>query len=266
MLWSSSFAFYVLGVLLLVLLLAGPVVVEARSKLGGVVLKGDLATGLAPRIIFGDDNAAIGDVGTGLLLAAGKQGAEIKVAPDEVVMGAVHAAGGLSLASTLTAGGVSQWKLVDLDTFDDAPTAWSNGAHSVCGASADFFLGGHCKFGSTTTARVFENLPPHSMVKVTARVHYFDNWSGEALEVSLDDKVSWSKSYNWCPQFLKFMCRKYGIDSCGRDAPDNLSTQVSTTMAHVGSALKVSFASTLAADTDACHTSWGVDDVAVYIK
>jgi len=167
-------------------------------------------------------------------------------------------------AESMSVGGVAQWALWDLDTFDTPLTGlWSTNDRSVCGTPGDLFLGGHCRFGGTTTTRIYENLPPHRKVRIRARVHFFDDWDGESLAIHLDGTTVWSRSHKWCPGFLKWMCLKYGVDSCGRDTPDQLSTKAEIAIPHSSSRLKLAFGSNFPVGSDACRASWGVDDVSI---
>lgn len=162
------------------------------------------------------------------------------------------------------ADGTPQWALWDLDTFDSAATGqWSVNDRSACGAPNDLFLGGHCKFGATRTERVYTQLPPHSRVRIHARVHFFDDWQGEAVAIQVDGQTVWARSHKWCSGFLQWMCLKYGVDSCGRDTPDQLSLKAEATLQHSSPSLRLAFHSDLPEGADACGVSWGVDDVSV---
>lgn len=118
-------------------------------------------------------------------------------------------------------GGNKDWFFWAVDTFDSGGQPWTVADTSTCGASSDIFLGGHCKFGGrTTTERKFENLPSHSAIQITARVHFFDKWLGEAVVMKLDGTTSWSRQYKWCTEVLTAQCSKHGVDTCGTNFPD----------------------------------------------
>lgn len=170
------------------------------------------------------------------------------------------------LAESMSVGGVPQWTLWDLDTFENSEGVggqWSANDRSTCGAPGDLFLGGHCRFSSTVTSRTYSQMPPHTRVRIRARVHFFDNWEGEAVAMQVDGATVWAKAHSWCPGFLKWMCLKYGLDSCGRDTPDKLSHKAEVTVSHSSPDMHLAFGSNLAVGSDACHASWGVDDVSV---
>jgi|Transcript_123471 hypothetical protein len=173
--------------------------------------------------------------------------------------------GDFAVDTTFVANGVPQWALWNLDTFDTADTGtWSPNDRGFCGSPEDHFLGGHCRFGATVTQRRY-TLPPHTRVRVRARVHYIDKWNGEAISLLVHGKPVWSQSHDWCPLFLKWMCEKYGVDTCGRDTPDRLSVKAEAAFAHSSPTLDIAFNSSIPVGTDPCYQSWGVDDVSIEV-
>lgn len=167
-------------------------------------------------------------------------------------------------AKTLSYGGTPQWRLYDLDTFDVTDSGdWSLGTKGFCGVPEDQFLGGHCKFGATTTIRRYANLPPHTKMRIKARVHFFDDWEGESVIMNVDNSLVWAHSHDWCPGFLKDKCIQLGMDSCGRQTPDKLSVKAEVSMAHTAETMDLAFTSSMPLGTDACMKSWGLDDVSI---
>jgi hypothetical protein len=235
-------------------------VCAGKATSAGVWTKGN---GAGPPVLAFGENASITNVGGALTLQ--NAGSTFSISP------AVAQAQNLKITSpasfvSISSGGQAQFALFDHDSFDAVDSnQWSMNDHSFCGASRDLFLGGHCRFGATTTTRTYANLPPHSKLKVTARVHYFDQWEGENVNMAIDNQQVWSQEHHWCPEFLKWMCRKYGMDSCGRDEPDRLSVKAEANIAHSAPTLTLSFSSSLPQGTDPCYTSWGIDDVAVHV-
>lgn len=160
-----------------------------------------------------------------------------------------------------------EWMLWNLDTFDVGSREWTNPLTSTCGLSSDIFLGGHCKYGGgAQTQKTFKTLPPHTMARVTARVHFLDKWLGETLILTLDDKPVWTRSYKWCDQVITSQCLKHGVDACGKSFPDRLSLLLTVDVPHTKEAATLKFSSTLPAERDPCDVSWGIDDVAIYLK
>jgi len=64
------------------------------------------------------------------------------------------------------------WYLVYLDCFDVDANGWTFKARQRCGSSADHFLGGPCQFGNLNVSKEFDNLPPHTLLRITARFHF----------------------------------------------------------------------------------------------
>ncbi|GIX62661.1 uncharacterized protein BcabD6B2_20960 [Babesia caballi] len=184
---------------------------------------------------------------------------------------------GTLTVNAVTSGDTNQWILWKLDTFNpNVVSAWMPGHLSTCGRSGDFFLGGPCKLSKGRVNRFYVGIPTHSEIRVTGRVHFFDQWNGkvsygthyvdagETLSLKVDDATVWSQSYNWCPTVGDAECVKYGIDSCGQEYPDRLSVYYDVSLPHSAGSVALELTSTL--DTDPCEASWGVDDVAVYIR
>jgi len=235
-------------------------VCAGKATSAGVWAKGNAAE--PPVLAFGAQ-ASITHSGDALNIQ--NAGSTASISPDVTTAQVLNLGGNASFVS-VSSSGVAQFALFDHDSFDAADSnQWSMNDHSFCGASRDLFLGGHCRFAATTTTRTYANLPPHSKIKVTSRVHYFDQWHGESVLMSVEGKPVWSQDHHWCPEFLKWMCRKYGMDSCGRDEPDRLSVKAEASFAHSSPTLTLSFSSSLPQGTDPCYTSWGIDDVAVHI-
>uniref|UniRef100_A0A7S1B238 Uncharacterized protein n=1 Tax=Noctiluca scintillans TaxID=2966 RepID=A0A7S1B238_NOCSC len=217
-----------------------------------------------PQVAFGSDFGALSVKGDALELTEGLAAVSLSPKltqlPKVTVNGQVH-------AETLLVDSKLQWRLLDYASFEEDEHAehWTRQETSFCGSPQDRFLGGHCQFAAGNVSRRVLTLPPHSKVKVSARVHFLDKWEGEAVTLSVDDRPVWSQSHDWCPGFMHWMCSKYGINSCGRDLPDRLSAKVEATIMHSGPEIGLTFGSSLAPSTDPCYTSWGVDDVSLEI-
>lgn len=94
---------------------------------------------------------------------------------------------------------------------------------SNCGRATDHFLGGPCQLAEGRVKRFYLGIPEHKEIRITGRMHFFDDWNGETVTMTLDDKILWSEAYNWCPTLTDTACRKYRIDVCGQEYPDRLS-------------------------------------------
>jgi len=238
----------------------------ALGDVSGLRITGDVQSNTMPSASFGSDTGETVLMVNGDHLDVVRQGAvHASFGPMMMQVPALEVAGEL-LASDVRLGGAAQWSLWDLDTFDAADSGqWSMNDHGFCGSPHDQFLGGHCKLGALMTARKYVNLPPHSKVRVRARVHFFDQWKGESVVLAVDGQPAWAESHDWCPAFLGWMCTKYGVNTCGRDTPDRLSVKAEVTLAHSAPELDLAFSSTLPGSTDPCYTSWGLDDVSVEV-
>jgi hypothetical protein len=240
----------------------------ASQRAWGISLRGGFnSDGSSPTVVFGPNSADATSLSSNLHSTAlevkrrgeavATFGSEIARLPETISTGEVAA--GMDFAIQ----GVPQWTLWDLDTFDTPDSAmWMPNDRSFCSSPEDHLLGGHCHFGATMTQRQY-SLPTHTRVRVRARVHFIDKWEGESVSLLANGKPMWSESHEWCPAFLKWMCEKYGVDTCGRSTPDRLSVKAEAVFAHSGPSLDIAFNSSLPVGTDPCYQSWGVDDVSI---
>ncbi|UKJ88156.2 hypothetical protein MACJ_000599 [Theileria orientalis] len=154
--------------------------------------------------------------------------------------------------TTLTSLSVKQWILWEVDRFNPKDKVnWIPDRISSCGNSSDSFLGGPCNLAAGSVKRFYNNLPTHAEIKITGRVHFFDEWN---------------ESHNWCPSVTDSVCRKFGIDVCGTEYPDRLSVNFDVSMPHDSVSLVIEFSSSLDAKTQACVVSWGIDDIALHLR
>jgi hypothetical protein len=251
---------------------------QQGSHIDGLEILGDPTANLPAVLAFGTaghtalttDGASISVIRPG--------GAGFILASDLAKLPSTKTTGEWSTAMNMGIGGMSQWALLDLDTFDEVgatsqgssladatAAAWSMNDRSFCTTPHDQFLGGHCRFGATQTVRTYHGLPPHSRLRIRARVHFIDRWQGESVILSADGQSVWSQSHSWCTGFLEQMCIKHGVDSCGKSTPDRLSVRAEATLNHNSPTLEIAFASSLPKGTDACQSSWGVDDVSLEV-
>lgn len=239
----------------------------AGQKAYGIALRGGFnADGTPPTLTFGTDPLAtsISSDASNTVLEV-KRGGEAVASFSSALTRMPHtqSAGEVSTGGVFEVGGRQQWTLWQLDTFDTPDSGvWTPNDRGFCGNPGDHFLGGHCRFGATVAQRQY-SLPAHTRVRIRARIHFIDKWEGESISLSVHGEPVWSTSHSWCPNFLKWMCEKYGIDTCGRSTPDRLSVKAEAIFAHTGADLDVAFNSSLPVGTDACYTSWGVDDVSI---
>ncbi|EZG50025.1 hypothetical protein GNI_126540 [Gregarina niphandrodes] len=199
---------------------------------------------------------AASQAGGNQTLASVDDGRLLEVGEGQVVAQRIKTSG-LSLQSS------SDWLLYSLDTFEGG-SAWSLKSLSTCG-SMDVFLGGACLLGSSDmVSRTFEDLPAHSAAKVTGRLHLFDSWEGESWSLAADDVVRFTTSHRWCTGYQS-TCKTQSLNVCGNEQGDKLSQRFSMTWPHSNTALTLTATTTLGTK-DRCDASWGLDDIALYLK
>lgn len=167
--------------------------------------------------------------------------------------------------SKLTFDEVNQFYLYIFDDFQSQIKGWSVDATNVCGKNDNLFLGGPCKFGNMTVFKNFNDLPPHSEVRITANFHFFDGWEGEEAYMLVNDDAVWSDTYNWCPSAMIWMCSTKSISACGNEKADRLSVPIDFTFSHKDASFKLSFSAFLG-EKQPCEASWGIDDVSIYLR
>ncbi len=121
---------------------------------------------------------------------------------------------------------MAQWTMMNLDDFQGSAEGWSKQKMSTCGTNDNMFLGGHCNFGADEVSKNFTELPPHSMIRITANFHFFDMWEGDQAFLYFNGSPAWSDTYKWCDKVFLWYCKKYAINACGADYPDRLSVPI----------------------------------------
>lgn len=90
-----------------------------------------------------------------------------------------------------------------------------------------------------------------------ANLNFIDDWTGQAVTLSIDNKVSWLKTVSASP---------HSVDICGnksfKEAAFNVPVIVDTL--HSASQIKVAFKANISGDP--CDRSLGIDNVEIYIK
>lgn len=240
--------------------------------------------------------------------------ASASIAKSITIAGKFSASGSLvsSPAGDVSVNDVKQWKLIAHDTFHKGSIqGWSRKSTTTSGDNtpvpadddasscakykfefSDYFLGA---FGAVEVSKKF-SLPPHSMVRITGRVHFVDRWLGELVYLSVDGGRRWTQSHEWCTQLFESSCTPGvgpAIDACGDSSfADTLSVPIDISFRHVDPATGDNPSSlTIALGADFNHAggctknedcvgeitcsngkcmntqaTWGVDDVKVYVR
>ncbi|XP_954033.1 uncharacterized protein TA06810 [Theileria annulata] len=169
--------------------------------------------------------------------------------------------------TTMTSLSVKQWVLWEVDRFNFKDEMnWISGTVNTCGNSKDSFLGGPCVLGPGGVKRFYNHIPEHTEIKITGRVHFFDEWNGESVFLKVNDKILWSQWHNWCPTIPDSACMKFGIDVCGIEYPDRLSVYLEVSMVNSDSSVALEFFSNLSKERNPCDVSWGIDDIVLHIR
>eukprot|EP00742_Colponemidia_sp_Colp-10_P000155 GILJ01000174.1.p1 GENE.GILJ01000174.1~~GILJ01000174.1.p1 ORF type:complete len:324 (+),score=36.89 GILJ01000174.1:45-974(+) len=166
-------------------------------------------------------------------------------------------------SATYTSGNVGQWVLWKHEDFQGAVTGFGNNSISNLGSSNDVFLGGPGKYAGGSVSKMY-TLPAHKMVRIRARFHFFDEWTGEVGYVMNDNQYIWSRENHWCDKILTWFCKKYGLDIMGTEYPDTISVPVDAIFSHTSTTLNLAFGSTLTRPSS--EVSWGLDDLMIYLK
>lgn len=188
---------------------------------------------------------------------------------DMAVFGKLTSRGAVRIDGPLSFKGVSQWQIAVIESFKAGATGWSNDSVTTCGygenAPSDddkhYLLGGYSKFAGGATKKTFNNIPPHTHVRLTANYHMIDAWAGETGYAKLDSRIVWTDSFNQEGV-------KAGVNICGSAAPESrFSNAIDVSMAHdctSACSLEVEFGSTLVGS--ATEQSWGVSDIMLYVR
>ncbi|MDC0669202.1 fibrinogen-like YCDxxxxGGGW domain-containing protein [Nannocystis radixulma] len=153
------------------------------------------------------------------------------------------------------------WTEVALDTMD-APSGWSAGTPSSCGALSEHLLGGAGQFGAgAATEKTFALLGvPHMAVRVIADVVIIDSWEGETLRVEIDGQPVAS---GVCSQGIAGSCGT--VDhQCGDPQYKEGKLELNGMIDLPGDSATIRLSSTL--DQGPEDEAWGIDTVSVRVK
>jgi len=163
-------------------------------------------------------------------------------------------------SSFLEIDGVRQWGLVSLEDFEEVGVAgWNHGEVTEC--AGRHILGGHCvEKAVPELTKTFENLPPHTQIRVTAKYYFIDSWDGESGFLKADGRTVWLDTYNHADGDLK-----HGINLCGNATPERkFGTPIDVMIPHTGSSVTLSFGATT--DEHSCDESFGIDSVMIFTR
>ncbi len=99
-------------------------------------------------------------------------------------------------------------------------------------------------------------------MRITARVHFIDQWEGENVILSVNNNVMWIDGAR--SPTMEDLLRGAAINVCGGNHPDaRLSVPVDIITRHTDSQLLIDVSSTLSGTIT--KASFGIDDVSIYI-
>jgi len=254
------------------------------SPTGTIVIEGDLLITHSRALEYGTAGTARN--GTKALKAhKHKKGAK---------SAATQTAKGMSfLAEEVIVGGVKQWALIRQEHFQndasDEDGSGDNGWRLVGSAdqpiptstcqgmsASDRFLGGHCQLANGPVQKMFTHLPPHSQIRLTARYHFIDHWTGETAFATIDDNYVWTQTHRVPPPTAGITV---GMQLCGSDKyPETrMSSPIDVTAPHTANHVSIAFGSHSASSggkprsvkeeqESACDRSFGIDDVELWIR
>lgn len=153
---------------------------------------------------------------------------------------------------------------------DDNSSAQSHITH--CG-NDDYYMTINCQTNPTgTVSKVFTDLPKHSQIELSARVHFVDMWRGGAAFAKVDGDIVWLDSHGLSDDDASSSAAP-SVNLCGQElGKDRLSVPIRVIIPHNRRSMNVTFGTSMFHFKDnndggklKCAASLGVDDVAVYI-
>jgi len=171
----------------------------------------------------------------------------------------VTASGDLSY-SFLEIDGVRQWALRSLEDFEEAGVdGWSHAELTECAGHK--ILGGHCVEKDTPElSKTFDELGPHTQLRIVAKYLFIDSWDGESGYFKVDGKTMWVEAYNHAVGDPK-----HGINMCGNETPERkFSSSIDVTIPHTGNSVTLAFGATT--DEHSCDESFGIDSVMIFTR
>lgn len=182
---------------------------------------------------------------------------------DILVVGKDHVAASTIIVRSiqthqLEINGVPQWQLHSDDIYTPADLGgWANAATVLpCGPLTVVTVPGG---GKIEAKKLISKLAPHAQLRITATVHFIDDWQGETAYLKLNGAHVWSDSHE-----LRNGAR--AINICGSDKfPETkFTTQIDVTVpASAAGEIELAFGTT----TDAASLAhFGISSLAVYTR
>jgi len=110
---------------------------------------------------------------------------------------------------------------------------------------------------SRTISTSYKNLPKHTQIRITATVHFIDDWQGETAWLKLNNFYVWTESHD-----QKSVAGKFSM--CGSDLyPESrFSAPIDVIWSHKSKSLQLSFGSNL----DGSDARFAISNVAIHTR
>jgi hypothetical protein len=136
------------------------------------------------------------------------------------------------------------WQILTHNSFKQSQEGWT-GDLSTCNSNT--FIQGYLNYSVTKEFKV----PTSSKIRITANVHFIDEWNGESVQLKVNNQLMWS-----------FQATSGDINVCGGVHPDGgYAIPVDISLAYTN-LLKVEFLSEIQKEKG----RFGVDNIIIYLK
>eukprot|EP00050_Salpingoeca_kvevrii_P023235 m.139512 g.139512 ORF g.139512 m.139512 type:complete len:599 (-) comp9994_c0_seq1:95-1891(-) len=136
-------------------------------------------------------------------------------------------------------------------TFSSGVEGWVGVQRTDC--RGNWLLGGHNAWDvGVEVSRTYNNLPPHTALRIRMDIFFMDSWDNEEAIIKVDGVEVWRQARTWGSN--KF-------DLCGSELYEDYWGAVDLVIAHKGPTLKISITTTQNSDGD--NESFAIDNVEV---
>lgn len=136
------------------------------------------------------------------------------------------------------------WQIFSHNSFKLSQGGWT-GELSTC--NSNNFIQGYSDFNVTKELKV----PTSSKIRITANIHFIDEWKGESVQLKVGNQLVWS-----------FQATSGEINVCGGVHPDGgygIPVDISVPYTNL---LKIEFSSQIQQEKG----KFGVDNIIIYLK
>ncbi|KAM3139754.1 hypothetical protein pb186bvf_008212 [Paramecium bursaria] len=146
-----------------------------------------------------------------------------------------------------------QWELLHHLDFSDQPHDVNQKCENLRDGN---FLGGYCNDHNQTLSKKFQNIPPHTSIKIQLSLHVFDQWDSEQILLYADKQIVWRS---------KFDNTMHHQNLCGNSRyGDQINIPVMKIFEHNSTDLLLQFQALTPKST--CEASFAIDNLIISIK